>query len=197
MKLDYVRLLVNKFDECFRFYRDVMGFKVTWGMEGWSYASFNAGAIRLSIFKRQLMARDVGTGDLPSDATCQDRVALIFGVKNLDATVKRLEERGAQFITRPINYPDYGIRSAHFRDPTETLSKSTANYRKLSGQKSSAKTTNCSPKSSLRRQAPSSSLESLRSSTRTSHPPNEVKTCSHFALRIVCPKASRISLVLP
>jgi catechol 2,3-dioxygenase-like lactoylglutathione lyase family enzyme len=121
MKLDYVRLLVNKFDECFRFYRDVMGFKVTWGREGEGYASFDAGTIGLAIFQRQVMARDVGTTNLPSDAACQDRLALIFGVKSLEATVNRLEERGARFVTRPTSYPDYGTRSAHLRDPDGTL----------------------------------------------------------------------------
>ena len=34
MKLTHVRLLVNDFDACFRFYRDVMGFQVQWGDEG-------------------------------------------------------------------------------------------------------------------------------------------------------------------
>jgi catechol 2,3-dioxygenase-like lactoylglutathione lyase family enzyme len=121
VKLDYVRLLVNKFDECFCFYRDVIGLKVTWGMEGWSYASFDAGTIRLSIFKRELMARDLGTAKLPSDAACQDRAALIFGVKNLDDTVKKLQEQGVHFITKPTNYLDYGIRSVYLRDPDGNL----------------------------------------------------------------------------
>jgi len=36
MKPDSARpvLLVTRFDECFRFYRDVMGFSVGWGREG-------------------------------------------------------------------------------------------------------------------------------------------------------------------
>lgn len=34
----HTRLLVTKFAECFRFYRDVLGFKVTWGKEDERYA---------------------------------------------------------------------------------------------------------------------------------------------------------------
>jgi lactoylglutathione lyase len=44
MKLLSVRLLVSDFDSCFRFYRDVMGFRPTWGEEGDGYADFDAGA---------------------------------------------------------------------------------------------------------------------------------------------------------
>lgn len=121
MKLDNVRLLVNKFDECFRFYKDVMGFKVTWGKEGEGYASFDAGAIGLAIFQRGVMAADIGTTGLPSDAECQDKSALIFSVDSVDATVKSLEARGARFVTRPKTYPDYGTRSAHLRDPDGNL----------------------------------------------------------------------------
>ncbi len=33
MVISHTRLLVLRFAECFRFYRDVMGFTVTWGDE--------------------------------------------------------------------------------------------------------------------------------------------------------------------
>lgn len=61
MHLDYVRLLVSDFDACFRFYRDVMGFEVTWGEEGSSYASFKTGnGTALSLFLRENMAKAIG-----------------------------------------------------------------------------------------------------------------------------------------
>ena len=40
MKLTHVRLLVNDFDACFRFYKNVMGFQVQWGDEASGYAEF-------------------------------------------------------------------------------------------------------------------------------------------------------------
>ena len=122
MRLDYVRLLVTNFDVCFRFYRDVMGFKVTWGEEGSGYSSFSVGeGTALALFQRQVMAEVVGTADLPVEAVSQDRMVLIFGVENLDATVGKLRERGARFINESKDHPDWGIRTAHLRDPHGNL----------------------------------------------------------------------------
>lgn len=119
--MDNVRLLVGKFDECFRFYRNIMGFKVTWGKEGEGYASFDAGNVTLALFKREIMAKDVGTTNLPSEAKCQDRVALIFSVKNLRAEAVKLKKQGVKLITEPTERPDYGISVMHLRDPDGNL----------------------------------------------------------------------------
>jgi catechol 2,3-dioxygenase-like lactoylglutathione lyase family enzyme len=124
MKPDDARpiLLVVKFDECFRFYRDVMGFKVIWGEEGNSYASFVVNKnIRLSIFKRDQMAKAIGKEDMPSGSKCQDLLALTFGVKDFDSTKKELQEKGVEFITPVIDRHDWGIRTIFLRDPDGTL----------------------------------------------------------------------------
>jgi catechol 2,3-dioxygenase-like lactoylglutathione lyase family enzyme len=44
MKLRFVGLLVGDFPACFRFYRDVMRFRPTFGDEGDGYADFDVGA---------------------------------------------------------------------------------------------------------------------------------------------------------
>ena len=121
MNLDNVRLLVDRFDGCFRFYRDVMGFKVTWGREGEAYGSFDAGSGTIALFKREIMARDVGTADMPSEVRCQDKVALIFRVENLEAEAVRLKSQGVRLITEPTERPDYGISVMHLRDPDGNL----------------------------------------------------------------------------
>jgi len=122
MRLDYVRLLVTEFDACFRFYRDIMGFKVTWGEEGDRYGSFSLGeGCALALFQRQAMAETLGTTNLPVEAACQDRMVLVVGVEDLTATVKMLKERGAGFITEPEDHPKWGIRTAHIRDPDGNL----------------------------------------------------------------------------
>jgi len=115
-------LLVVRFDECFRFYRDVMGFSVIWGEEGGSYASFvvNENA-RLSIFKRDQMAEAIGTADAPARANCQDCLALTFGVKDFDEVKTELHEKDVKFITPAIDRRDWGIRTIFFRDPDGTL----------------------------------------------------------------------------
>ncbi|MBI4495264.1 MAG: VOC family protein [Chloroflexi bacterium] len=122
MRLTHVRLLVSDFDACFRFYRDVLSFEVAWSEEGVAYADFKAGDGSLvALFQRQLMAQAVGVADLPLDAPCQDRVALIFAVDDLDATVDQLRGRGVSFATEPQDRPDWAIRTAHFRDPDGNL----------------------------------------------------------------------------
>jgi len=98
-----------------------MGFKVTWGKEGEGYASFDAGNVTLALFKREIMAKDVGTSNLPSESKCQDRVALIFSVKNLKTEAAQLKKRGVKLITEPTERPDYGTSVMHLRDPDGNL----------------------------------------------------------------------------
>jgi len=101
-----------------------MGFKVNWGSEDDSYASFaeKAGTgPQFALFMRQAMAEIVGTSDLPSEAPCQDRFALIVRVENVDAMCEELQEKGVEFKDEPESHPDWGIRSAYFRDPDGNL----------------------------------------------------------------------------
>jgi catechol 2,3-dioxygenase-like lactoylglutathione lyase family enzyme len=122
MHLVSVRLLVSDFDGCFRFYRDIMQFQPDWGEEGSTYASFRTtpGAA-LSLFRRDHMAEAIGTADLPSVTQCQDRAALIFLVTDIEAEVKELRSRGAQFLSDPRDFPDWTIRAAYLRDPDGNL----------------------------------------------------------------------------
>jgi catechol 2,3-dioxygenase-like lactoylglutathione lyase family enzyme len=124
MHIQHTRLLVHRFAECFRFYRDVLGFTVTWGDEQDSYASFadsNEDGPALAIFRRQAMAEVVGTEKLPADAFCQDRFMLIVYSENVDTTVKELRDGGAEFELAPRDFPDWGIRAAYLRDPDGNL----------------------------------------------------------------------------
>jgi lactoylglutathione lyase len=122
LKLDNIRLLVTKFDECFRFYRDVMGFEVTWGDEGSGYASFKtSGSGRISIFMRGEQASTVGTSDLPSKAQAQDNFVLVLRSRNVDKRLKRMKGKCTGQIIGPADYPDWGIRAAYIRDPDGNL----------------------------------------------------------------------------
>jgi len=121
MKLYSVRLLVDDFDACFRFYRDVLGLEPVWGEEGGRYADFKAGEGLIALFKRDLMATAVGTEDLPARADAQDRAAIVLQVDDLEETVARLRARGAAFVAEPQDYPAWTIRAAHLRDPEGNL----------------------------------------------------------------------------
>jgi len=121
MKLTYVRLLASDFDACFRFYRDVMGFEVAWGQEGSGYADFKTGETTLALFDRAEMAQQAGTANLPANVEAQDRSMLIFEADDLDTLVEELGKRGANIVNPARDYPDWGIRAAHLRDPDGNL----------------------------------------------------------------------------
>jgi catechol 2,3-dioxygenase-like lactoylglutathione lyase family enzyme len=121
VQLRYVRLLVTKFPECFRFYRDVFGFKPTWGEEHSSYAEFEAGGAKISLFGRSAMAQVVGAANLPEDAAQKDRVALIFASPDVDSVYREFLDRGVHFISEPTDRPTWGVRTVHLRDPDSNL----------------------------------------------------------------------------
>jgi lactoylglutathione lyase len=115
MPLSQIRLVVTNFDACFRFYRDVIGLHVLWGEEGGQYAGFRTdGAASLTLF-RSPPAEEAETG--PS----QDRVVLIFSVEDLDGSVERLRRQGVHLVDHPADYPEWGVRAAHLRDPAGNL----------------------------------------------------------------------------
>lgn len=121
MRLDNVRLLCAAFDETFRFYRDFMGFKVTWGEPGGAYASFDTGSgdVGVALFRRELMA-DV----LPDAAGGEGlslRVALIFSADDLGAVRERARQAGVSVLSEPADRPDWGIRTLHLQDPEGNL----------------------------------------------------------------------------
>jgi lactoylglutathione lyase len=120
-KYEYTRLLVSNFKACFQFYRDVMGFKPTYGTENDTYADFDTGAISIALFDQQEMSATVGTTNLPTQAISQDKVCLIFGVEDVDLTCHQLLIQGIPLTYAPADHPDWGIRCAYLRDPAGNL----------------------------------------------------------------------------
>ena len=92
MRLYSIRLLVEDFDACFRFYRDMIGLEPAWGEEGARYADFKAGNDTfLALFKRDLMAATVSADQLQHDTPTQDRAALVFQTDDLDGTAAEFQ----------------------------------------------------------------------------------------------------------
>jgi catechol 2,3-dioxygenase-like lactoylglutathione lyase family enzyme len=119
-RLTHVRLLVVDYPGCFRFYRDVMGFEVQFGDEGTGYADFAASpGVTLALFGRAEMAVAIGVSD-PSERG-GDQAVLVIQADALDADVALLEDLGAGFVAPPTDRPDWGIRTAHLRDPDGNL----------------------------------------------------------------------------
>lgn len=121
LKFTHIRLLVSDVQACFLFYRDMLGFDVLWVDEEGNYASFKTGGTVLALNRQQSISEVVGTTDKPSYVECQDKVALIFAVDDVDAALHQLRDRGVTFITEPLNRPAWGIRTVHFRDPDGNL----------------------------------------------------------------------------
>ncbi len=122
MPFAHTRLLVVNFPACFRFYRDVLGLRPSWGDENDAYASFaQEGKLVLALFRRQEMAKVVGTSDLPLNPPAQDHTVLVFQVPDVDAAVLQLEQQGVEFVAEPADFADWGVRSAYLRDPDGNL----------------------------------------------------------------------------
>lgn len=121
----HVRLIVADFNGCFRFYRDVLRLKVTWGQEAdgsaSGYASFEIPDGSLSINDQTIFAPVVGVEMRDPGEVTKDRAALIFEVENVDAEAERLRSLGVALETEPTSYPGFGIRAAHLRDPDGNL----------------------------------------------------------------------------
>lgn len=121
MHLSYVRVVVDRFAESFRFYRDVMGFNVLWGEAEDAYAEFQVGsATRLALVARAVMAAVPGVGAAAGPAV-PERYMLVFEVPDVDAAVALLADRGAEFACAPVDRGEWGVRTAHLRDPEGNL----------------------------------------------------------------------------
>jgi len=119
MRLTHIRLLADDFAGTFRFYRDVMGMTVKWGDETSTYADFadSRGASVLALFDRAEMLDAVGS----RAGIGGERVVLVFQVSDVDRELARLRERGALVAAGPTDHPDWGLRTAHVRDPEGNL----------------------------------------------------------------------------
>ena len=117
MTFTHIRLLVQNYETCFYFYRDVMKFEVVWGDEAGEYAEFRAGdGSRIAINTLETMADIVG-----SFAPDADNAVLIFHVDDLESAVRDMKGRGATFVTEIRDRPSWGVRTAHLRDPALNL----------------------------------------------------------------------------
>ncbi len=119
MRLSYVRILVDRFPESFRFYKDILGLQLLWGDENNVYAEFQASdGTRLAIFKRELAEAAVPVRHEDGNVR---RFMVVFEVEDVDAAVEEIEGRGVAAVGAPVDRPDWGVRTAHFFDPDGNL----------------------------------------------------------------------------
>lgn len=123
------RLLVTRFPEMFGFYQavlpEMLGAKLMKGGPEGPYANWDVedeGV--LVLFDRAMLARLVGTSDLPADAApAQDRTMFVCRVPDVDAGAELCVRNGATLVVGPTDRPEWGpsMRTAHLRDPEGTL----------------------------------------------------------------------------
>lgn len=121
MRFQFARLLGADFPACFRFYRDVLGFQPTFGSETDGYADFDTGEVTLALFDRAEMSEALGARALPQPDGVQDRACLVFSVDNVDSACERMKASGVRIVAPPTDHADWGIRTAHLRDPDGNL----------------------------------------------------------------------------
>lgn len=122
MELNCIRLLVNDFDKCFKFYSETLRLNVTWGKIGGDYASFDIGIPSgLSIFKSDLMASAIGNSEKTLPIDNREKVAIILKVDDVDRSYMELKEKGVEFVNKPTDMTGWGMRAVHFRDPENNL----------------------------------------------------------------------------
>jgi catechol 2,3-dioxygenase-like lactoylglutathione lyase family enzyme len=121
------RLMVSNMAECVRFYRDTLGLTLGFGGEDDIYSDFSLGnGVSLALFDSKLMAEAINAPYTPASG---DGVALNFMVGNLDAAMQTLSAKGVRFLTPAVARADWGMRTAHFRDPAGNLLEIAEEYR--------------------------------------------------------------------
>lgn len=120
MEISHVRLLVPNVQDCFLFYRDVIGLKVRYGDETTPFAEFQTGSINLAL-EPLLVSESDKAWTKPHEFSAQDRVAIILRVDDVDAAYDQLRSKDVQFVKEPHDTPEFGMRVAYFRDPAGNL----------------------------------------------------------------------------
>lgn len=121
LRFTHTRLLVGDVDACYKFYRDVMGFKPRFDAEGSVYAEFDFAGHALALFSRPLMANVLSPGAPAERVNAPDTVVITLDVADVDAMAAALKARGVKFVTEPHDQKDWLLRVAHFRDPDGNL----------------------------------------------------------------------------
>jgi len=119
--MTHIRLLVRDVTSSVRFYRDKLGMELSYGVEDNAYVEFQSGACTLSLFQQELMSEVTGVGNLPRSASMQDKALIYLAVDDVDAFSQTLQSRGVTLIVPPTDRPQWGLRTAHFRDPDGNL----------------------------------------------------------------------------
>jgi predicted enzyme related to lactoylglutathione lyase len=117
----HLRILTSNFQDCFRFYSQILQLPLRFCAEELSYAEFRSAALHVALFDRQAMAEVLGRAQLPEHEAVQDKGVVVLRVEDVDQSYILLKQRGVKFITCPQDRWTWGCRTAHFSDPAGTV----------------------------------------------------------------------------
>ncbi|MFF1873817.1 VOC family protein [Kitasatospora herbaricolor] len=122
MELTQVRLLVDDFGSCFRFYRDVLGLTPQQDDESGPYGKLSppAGAAAVTLQQREHFARALPDGALDAGTPGGPRALVVLKVDSVDEAAARIAARGHGLLADP--QVQWGrLRVAYLTDPEGNL----------------------------------------------------------------------------
>ncbi len=125
LKFVYMKLYVYNYEACLQFYRDILGFDVTFISDYNGCTELNNGEIKLALLKQENLQEILTTANLVSSSETykiHNSIALSFKVNNLHEVCKQLKAQGVTLVNHePWNFPDWGFSSICCRDPDGNL----------------------------------------------------------------------------
>ena len=116
-RLDMIGIFVNDLHQMVAFYRDALGFAITWDGDG-PYAEFEHEGIRFSMYERAQLPGLLGQSPTyPSGLNGTFELAIDLPASaDVDREFERIVKAGARPIYAPRDEP-WGMRSSMVADP--------------------------------------------------------------------------------
>ncbi len=103
-KIAYVTFWINKFEECLRFYRDILELKIEY--QDKNFVRFKVREV--GLYLHRIIGKE--------KSLRQHSVVVDFETNDVDEAFQLLRKKGVKFEHEPENMP-WGTRVAWFRDP--------------------------------------------------------------------------------
>lgn len=113
LKMKYMILYVEKYDECLRFYKELLRLPIK-GEHG-TYIEFDTGETILAMNSREDVRELTGLS-IPNGRSESANFELGFVVEDVNETISRLREQGVKVLVEPITKP-WGQTIAYVSDP--------------------------------------------------------------------------------
>lgn len=102
--IPYITLWAVKFDECLKFYKDLIGLKTSFEDKNFAQFKFKGTKLYLHRIKGE------------TETLREHSVEIHFSVDDVDQKYEELKDKGVVFDQEPVDAP-WGNRYASFKDP--------------------------------------------------------------------------------